>query len=284
MQIPHADFTFSLLTPCFSGTALGKAADHAEMRIPPIRGHVRFWHRQLYDAQDANNVWGSTSGDHGHGSRVALRFIDAVSNRQETPKATLLPHKEEKDHPGPRPALAAGETYTLRLQRLVGCTGTDWQHAQDAVKLWLLVGCLGLRSNRAAGSVWPDDDWVPSKPDEIKTLIQTLGLKNWSVALVGLAADKNATELRETASDTVKGNHCRRVFGGIDDERAPSPTKFKVVRLGTAFCLLALAPARPVVGGDTVRRTLLAEAELLLKGKPDRRRWQAVGAWHTLLP
>jgi hypothetical protein len=277
MQLPHEDFPFTLLTPCFSGTVLGKLADHAEMRIPPIRGHVRFWHRALFDPADCNRVWGSTDGDD-QGSRISVRFVGSVSTKHASSKPTLLPHKENPNQRGPRPALAAGEAFTLRLQRLPACTADDWDHAQGAVKLWLLLGCLGLRSNRAAGSVWPEGDWVPQTSDALKTTLQNLGLKNWSLALVGLGAGKSADDLREAASDTLEGTG--EVFGGIKPQRKPSPTKFKVACLGNLRCLIAVAPNEQVTVNGS-RQPILHHAENLLKTKD---RWRALGPWHHLLP
>jgi hypothetical protein len=277
MHLQHEDYTFTLLTPCFSGTALGKADDHAEMRIPPIRGHIRFWHRVLFGPGDCNRVWGSTAGDQGNGSRISVRFIGSVSIKHASHKTTMLPHKDKPNQPGPRPALAAGESFTLRLQRLVGCTAADWDHAQRAVKLWLLLGGLGLRSNRAAGSVWPKDDWAPQSADALKTTLQSLGLQKWAVALVGEAVSeekrKSADQLRETASDTIQGNPHRKVFGGISP-RTPSPTKFKVIRLASGPCLLACAPSK----------SILQEAERLLNAKPNATRWKALGTWNYILP
>ncbi len=290
MQLHHVDFPFTLLTPCFSGTALGKHDDHAEMRIPPIRGHVRFWHRALFGANDANRVWGSTNGDEGQGSRVGFRLTgDPMEGRT---KAHLLPHAdpasrdfhERRKAESKQSAVPANGSYSLVLQRLVGCTGDNWDHAQRAVRLWLLLGCLGLRSNRAAGSVWPEGDWVPQTADSLNTTLRTFGLRNWSVALIGLGAGRNEDELRETASDTLDGNS--EVFGGIKPHRKPSPSRFKIARLAAKPgqppqpCLLAVAPAEQVtVSGSTQR--ILHHAENLLKPKP---RWKAHGPWQHLLP
>lgn len=278
MRLPHEDFPFTLLTPCFSGTALGKHDDHAEMRVPPIRGHLRFWHRALFDPGNCNRVWGSTNGNEGHGSRVSVRFVGSVSTRPASPRPTMLPHKLNPTQRGRRHALAAGESFTLQLQRLVGCTADDWDRAQRALKTWLLLGCLGLRSNRAAGSVWPEGHWVPQTTDALKATLQNLGLKNWSVALVGMGAGKNGDELREAASDTLASY--RTVFGDVKPQREPSPTKFKVVHLGGALCLAAVARAQQIsVNG--VGQLILHQAERLLKSKP---RWQALGSWQYLLP
>jgi hypothetical protein len=238
----------------------------------------------LLGAQDCNRVWGSTSGNEGQGSRVSVRFVGSVSTKHTHPKATLLPHKQS----GPRHALATGESFTLRLTRLVGCTADDWDHAQRAVKLWLLLGCLGLRANRAAGSVWPEmwagNPTVPQTAEALKNTLQTLGLRNWSVATVGLGAGKSEVELRETASDTLDGTS--DVFGGIKPQRKPSPTKFKVARLATnpghrlQACLLAVAPSEQVTVNGS-RQFILQHAEKLLKPKT---RWQALGNWNYILP
>ena len=264
MQLHHVDFPFTLLTPCFSGTALGKLDDHAEMRIPPIRGHVRFWHRALFGAADANRVWGNTNGNEGQGSRVALRLLKGPLSDKHP--AALLPHDLKKSGRD-RPSLRDGADFTLRLQRLVSCTNDDWDHAQRAVKLWLLLGCLGLRSNRAAGSVWPEDNHAPNSPEELKARLQELGYTR-PVQLAGWDKSLSADTLRETASDTVTStgrNHPR--FGGISP-REPSPTKFKVARLGRQHVLLITGPALAAAFND-------------LKHKP---RWQTFGPWQPLLP
>jgi hypothetical protein len=290
MNLETETFGFTLLTPCFSGTALGKYDDHAEMRVPAVRGHIRFWHRVLFAAADANTVWGSTDGGEGQGSRVALRLVGDVPRDQEQPEPKLLPHKDNPNHRGPRPALKVGGTFTLQLQRLVGCTSDDWDHAQNALRLWLLVGSVGLRSSRAAGSVWPinpsapQPPWVPRDASGLSQVLRDLGLASWSVALIGEKDGPAEAKLRETASDTIQGNPYRQVFGGIN-ERFPSPTKFKVVHLSTGPCLLATAPRQEIVCEDRQKRPILREAErLLLHVKPDTRRWAELGPWHYIFP
>ncbi len=279
MQLKTIEFPFTLLTPCFSGTALGKDAPQAEMRVPPIRGHIRSWHRILCGSENANRVWGSANGNNGSGSRVGLRVSGSPMSSGE--KAAILPHKSGGNS-GSRPSLPPSNSetpaYTLTLQRWVGCTHDDWNQAQAATKLWLLLGCLGLRSNRAAGSVWPNGDWVPDGEGSFKTMLASLGLSRVGVALIGLNANVSPAELRRTASDTVND---KSVFGGISP-RAPSPTRFKVIQLGAAYCLLAIAPTTGA--GVGTQSAKLQRAEQLLNGKPDARRWKALGAWTYLFP
>jgi hypothetical protein len=90
-------------------------------------------------------------------------------------------------------------------------------------------------------------------------------------ALIGLSAGKDALVLRKTASDTLGGHPT--LFGRAEP-REPSPVRFKVVRLGTAFALLALVrldPSKPTLS--------LRAAETALKPKSN---WSALGAWDPL--
>jgi hypothetical protein len=151
------------------------------------------------------------------------------------------------------------------LVRLPLCSNEEWDKAQKAVRLWLLLGCLGLRSNRAAGSVWPADP--PQTPKDFRQAINDLGLPRLQIALIGLGRHRNASDLREAASDTVSQAH---IFGTLKP-RTPSPTKFKVVSFQEGPCLVAIAPEK---GPDFVK-----QAERALCGKS---RWQALGAWEYI--
>lgn len=231
MIIPSQIYQFKLLTDCFCGGADNQSGS-AEMRIPSIRGQVRAWQREVSGAEVVNRIWGSTTGAVS-ASRVGLVCDGPMMPRQAQPKPCILPHK----HQGPRPALSAGQSFRLKLQRLIGCTADDWSTAQNAMKLWLLLGCLGLRSNRAAGSVWPVGDWVPQTSEQLAIVIHRLGFP-WPIQLVDTPRGEKAEELRRLASDTVKGHE--NLFGNMKP-RIPSPTKFKVIELAGQPRLLVTA-------------------------------------------
>lgn len=280
MTLTSQPFVFTLLTPCFSGTAYGKDGMVAAMRIPPIRGHVREWHRVLFGATSAHRSWGGTAGAEAATSKVGLRFADEIANQQTPePKAMTLPHKAGDST---RASLKTDQHYRLVLQRLIGCTSDDWTAAQKAAKLWLFLGCVGLRANRAAGSVWPADLWAPQDETALHTELTSLGLTGWEVALIGQGKGKTPTDLREAASDTLNGHP--EIFGDIPDKnrtgskRIPSPLKLKVVRLGNHFCLLAAA-RRIAITTAAGPLSVLRQAESLLSPKP---RWTALGAWNHL--
>lgn len=264
MKLPAATFEFGFLTACFSGTAEGKEARESELRVPPIRGHVRMWHVAAFGARSCAEVWGSTAGE-GSGSRVGMRL--AATPPPSEKGSALLPHKDRQG--GSRPALAAGTRATLELTRLPPCRDEQWAKARAAVRLWLLLGTLGLRSNRAAGSIWPAHP--PADAAALKAELTRLGLTRTAVALIGMGAGKSAAELRETASDTVEDR--RGDVFGQSSPRKPSPVRFKVIRLGDGYCLLAHAP----------EAGLLTRAGEMLLCKPRPERWQALGPWKLLV-
>ena len=288
MKLQTEKFKFELLTPCFSGTAYG--GQEAEIRVPPIRGHIRQWHRALFRNEDTNKVWGSasksdknsshvegsTSNDSQHSSLVGIRLVNVDKVKIE--KSPILPHKNGGG--GTRLAIQPETVVEFELVRLVGCSNPLWEHAIKATKLWLLLGGLGARVNRAAGSVYPIGDWVPKDKEQFKKFLSvTLELENHSIALIGYGKNHSAEDLRKVASDTIKGN-LRNVFGS-PEPRQPSPTKFKVFRFDNVYCLLAIAPKKQIYYDRTQKNTPIIDiAENELKEKA---RWKNLGKWEILL-
>lgn len=251
MNLPTKEYPFVFLSACFSGTWRGKELGaHSELRVPAIRGHLRLWHRALYRYEDANRVWGSTAGNDGSGSRVGVTIKNLPA--PSTAKAYTLPHKENDFHRGPRAALPAGTKATLILQRLPGCTATDWDHAQKAARFWLL-GSLGYRSNRAAGSVWPDGTTAPANPAALRQELTSLGC-NWAINLAPTTIGTTWELLREAASDTP---NVPATYGSARP-RTPSPTHFKIMRFGSELRLIIFAK-------DTNR---LSSAKYVMAQKP----------------
>ena len=252
MKLPTATFTFEFLTDCFSGTAEGKNATHSELRVPPIRGHIRMWHVAAFGSTSCGQIWGSTAGD-GTGSCVSVRLTEHPG-KTNGEKSELLPHELKKS--SLRHALPAGSRATLELTRLPLCNNEQWDKAQKAVKLWLLLGTLGLRSARAAGSVWPLDTWAPQDETALRNELAAVGYSHivqlGDASIVKHASLKHEPDerfkLRCAASDTVNGYS--QYFGDIKPARKPSPLKIKVIRLGTDYRLLltGLATAADFAG------------------------------------
>ncbi|MDW8344277.1 MAG: hypothetical protein RMM51_07270 [Verrucomicrobiae bacterium] len=244
MKFQTAEYPFKLLTPCFCGGADNRSGA-AELRIPSIRGQIRLWHRSIAPVNVVNQIWGTTEGNT-TASKVGLSL-----DKPFTPSrmlARLLPHcdpnskdeEEKRKAASKRDALAENQRFVLIAQRLIGCTQDDWEEAQRAIKLWLLLGGLGLRSNRAAGSVWPDGQWVPDTQEALAEVLRVLRC-NHTVLLVDPQEGDNATRLREFASNTLRGPQHRPYFGGINP-RQSSPVRFKVIQLGGTPRVLVTSP------------------------------------------
>jgi hypothetical protein len=236
MRLSAIEFPFTLLTPAMIGGAEGKAGT-AEMRIASIRGQIRWWHRKAVLHPACPHVWGETEPSV-IASKVSLTLLPSrVSSRREV---AILPHK----HGGTRDALLPPSPHSLMLRRLAGCQPGEWEAAQNAVKVWLLLGGIGLRVNRAAGSVWPVGDWVPQDAANLRTELTRLRFPpsaplaladNSILSHPKLVEEKtDALKLRHAASDTVS---VPRYFGGISP-RVASPLKMKVIRLGEDYRLL----------------------------------------------
>ncbi len=246
MKLASIEYPFKLLTPAMVGGAEGKAGS-AEMRIASIRGQIRQWHRKAAFMPECDQVWGRTEGVI-IASRVSLTLAphQTLAHRNES----ILPHKQSAK----RDAIDSDQSFNLIVRRLVGCPPDHWETAQKATKLWLLLGCLGLRSNRAAGSVWPIGDWVPNDETSLKVELTRLGYTH-PVRIVSTARESTAADLRKVASDTVNGSH--QYFGSINP-RTSSPLKIKVIRLSEGCRLL-------LTGLDA---TQFADAKAVLGIKP----------------
>lgn len=246
MKLKFEDYPFTLLTPAMIGGAAGKGGD-SEMRAASIRGQIRWWHRKAGLSPSCNEVWGQTDGEI-IASKIGVAVLPhQIPNQTAT---AILPHKKSAQ----RNAISANQTFNLRLTRLVDCKQNHWEVAQKAVKIWLLLGGIGLRVNRSAGSVWPlnvqgREPWIPLDELALKRCIQDFGYRH-EVQLADASMlshlslnheHSDAAKLRTAASDTVS---VPAYFGGINP-RTPSPLKIKVIRLGSDYRLLLTGLATP---------------------------------------
>jgi len=237
------EYRVTLLTPCFCKVGKGKP----EIRGASVRGMIREWCRLLGGKPEA--VWGGTGGN---SSKVAL---EVKCDNLATKTYPLLPHKEKGG--GIEKAIEHNETFQLKLSRLVGCSDRAWNMAKTDLENWLVIGCLGQRANRAAGSVWCDDLGIND----------VAGLRDYVAKLKGsfciTSSFHSGLEARATASDTTKNI---KLFGSFNP-RKPSPVKMKIVQLVEFDYRILLFAKEP---------GFLREAEYELKNKPDNRRWKNV--------
>lgn len=171
-----------------------------------------------------------------------------------------------------------------------GGPGSDEALTRDFLRLlrnWILLGALGLRANRAAGSVWIPG-WSPT-PDEFSCQVENLELpaavevrllppvsamdvRDWRDRLAYdarhyLEQSTYAEQLRGIATDSVRGSHQGDIpgdplgYAGQGSDRKASPLKLKVGRFSDGLRLIAVHDDRHGRGGR------LADAMDALSGK-----------------
>lgn len=182
---PH-NVAFSLLvevvTPTLGGGTQPREVDDVDIiRVPTVRGHLRFWWRALHGHEYAisrelfeaeSRLWGRASSEAGNGrSQVEVLIeIDRPVSRdegeihpQKTPGAyALWPARSEKKRgEGPAPRYAPGTRFRLH----VVVPGAYEADVRRTVRAWLLFGGYGSRTRRGLGGftvVGNADDWLPT--------------------------------------------------------------------------------------------------------------------------
>ncbi len=220
-------YNVELLTPSFCKIGEGKP----EIRGTSIRGMIREWKSLLGLGRQVDIIWG---GRGGQASKVGIS-VNIIN--QEKGSVPLLPHK----HSNKPQAILEYSTFDLTLTRLVGCTESLWEEAKQDVKNWLMLGCLGQRANRAAGSVWETSFSFDSTVDFLKQC------PNYGYMKISNESFDNPEEVRKIASDTVNNT---RYFGSFKP-RTPSPTKMKVIKIADKYHLLMFAKTDILNGAIT---------------------------------
>lgn len=275
------------ITPMFSHGA----TDQPEIRSASIRGQLHAWFRILGgDIEAERRVFGGIkqrNADSGMmpshektlASRVVVRVSDVNGRARELP---TLPHKQG-GMAAPRKAYDVGTKCRVVItDRLGGLKETDEALLNRAIDAWLLMGTLGFRATRAAGSfVWTDESFpVPTTSlayeDACRDLLDEVSAQ---AKVAVLERDyPSAERARVDVSDSLGGRNDRdgqndlarlhdplgRVFGG----RKTSPLKYRILRFGDRYRILAFWDGRTEVTGNT-NRDLYGVLDLLAQRKPE---------------
>ena len=254
-------YRIEFITPLFSR---GAYENNPEVRPSSIRGQLHMWFRALGgNAADEKVIFGGV-----HGDATASRVVVRVSSLKGlTGSSSTLPHKNGAQA-SPKPAYQIGTGFDLHILSRLGGLEPRLQSALDrTLETWLLLGTLGLRGTRAAGSFC----WQPTpaaskgrhQPPfdftsyESRCSELTLGapLRFALLAQVYPAAE----QARRVVSDTLGGRDDR--FGQNDlsrlndplgkiggrGERKTSPLRFRIVGIGGAYRIAAVWDARTEV-------------------------------------
>ena len=250
-------FRLTFLTPLFSR---GAYDTQAEVRPPSIRGQLHWWFRALGNGHAMEKeIFGGV-----HGGATASRIVTRVSG-VDGQQATLdtLPHKDG-GQASPKACFKPGASFDLHVsERLGGLAGKREEAFQKALETWLLLGTLGLRATRAAGSF----DWVPldngpiaappSTPEAYRDRCRVL-LRGAQLRFSLLAEDfPSADGARTVISDTLGGRDDREgkdslarinhPLGRVNGGRKTSPLRFRIVRFGESYRIAAVWDDREAV-------------------------------------
>lgn len=234
---------FSLLSPTFTA---GVDQTKPELRVPSIKGQLRWWTRALLGNGNAEyNIFGGIRGRHNgypNDDAVAGPFVfRLVSPHLRQAEAPLCPHEPGK---GRRQALqpAEGAEFELRwFPRLAARAAASAATLQRVIDAWLLLGAVGCRSNRAAGSVWR----AGYQPDVAAFEGDVMAL-NLPAHLAVRVLGTNEEDLRVVATDTLQGPMVANALGFVQgNNRKASPLKLKIGRFADGDRLIAVFDMRP---------------------------------------
>jgi len=258
------------ITPLFSHGA----TDQPEIRPASLRGQLHAWFRIVGGNIEAERrVFGGirqgianpqTMPSQGKtlASRVVVRVSDVDGRIKDIP---TLPHKQG-GYASPRKAFDSGTKCRITIMDQLGDLSQENEALLNrAVNAWLLMGTLGYRATRAAGSfVWHDESFpMPTEPQAYEDACRDLLDESEAEAKVAvLAKEYDSAEIaRRDISDSLGGRDDRtgqddlkrlhdplgRVFNG----RKTSPLKYRIVRLGGKFRILAFWDGRTEVTGNS---------------------------------
>ncbi len=161
-------YRLQLLSPTFCA---GADQRKAEIRVPSIRGQVRWWFRALGGTpSEEKDIFGGVHGAQPVASKISMRLARPVTSavaknlqdlglKMGDPQAYLLwPLRGGREGDGRRGILAAGTQFDLAVGTRFGLPEGLNAKFESALFAWIILGTLGTRSRRGYGSVWPTDD------------------------------------------------------------------------------------------------------------------------------
>ncbi|MCC6235633.1 MAG: type III-B CRISPR module RAMP protein Cmr1 [Verrucomicrobiales bacterium] len=274
-------YRLEFVTPLFSR---GAYEDRIEVRPASIRGQLHWWFRALGgNPQDEKSVFGGVHGG-AVASKVVVRVRHPALQGEWIPS---LPHKPQGRSPqdGPNaPRIAARPGLAVELHILTRLGGLEPRLKPSfdrALEGWLLLGTLGLRSTRAAGSFrWTSESAAPHPPasfGDYEARCRAV-LANAPLRFALLGKEYPAAEAaRRVVSDTLGGRDdvagstdlakLRHPLGKVFGGRKTSPLRFRIVRMNDRYRIAAVWDGRGRVTGNQPA-DLIGIIRLLQERKP----------------
>lgn len=162
------EYQVEILTPCFCA---GAEQEKAEIRVPSIRGQIRWWFRALGgSATEESRLFGSVHGNT-ISSSLVFRLPDPPHSDKAVNRNDYLLWPLRKNQRGVlMPTVSFRLLMTVRRQ---GMRSDLLEKADAAIQLWILLGAIGARCRRGAGSLWPSDE-TPSDGQALQKTISGL--------------------------------------------------------------------------------------------------------------
>jgi len=177
--------TIETTTPILGGAPVTRQIDKVDViRVPTIRGHLRFWWRALYGKAFATpeklfeaeaRLWGKAADAHGGRSQVEISIEMQRSGQLDPDPAETSPAHLYALWPYRAPAdgtAAPGRRAGVQFRLKVNAPVAEIDVVKNVVRAWILFGGYGGRTRRGVGSLTVSGDaaarraWLPSADDD----------------------------------------------------------------------------------------------------------------------
>ena len=149
---------FSFLTAAFPhGAYQSLGANRPDLRAPSVKGELRWWYDAIFNNKAKedllfgglkNPMQGGNLGP--ESSRVIVRVEEL--NEVRVSKTQFMPHKGGGG--GEKNAISPEAQFRVSiLPRREGISTTQYAELERILDAWLLLGAIGQRANRGAGSI-----------------------------------------------------------------------------------------------------------------------------------
>ncbi len=226
----RAEITFKTVTPLLLAGADQKKA---EMRVPSIRGQLRWWFRAL-GFGDEELVFGGVDIQTANNKKTALKSSIIIRDlsepmRFQTKTAQQLTNSDFDYFMWPLrlPEDARGVIPANTSVKISIHTRPDGYLLDDNVlKAFLLLGSLGSRSRRAYGSIWPTkviidgEEWkIPKTEADFAAELQDILDSDAQCSIIKVAnLQPNDTKAIKKCADFLKTFRCGSSRSGTPSE------------------------------------------------------------------
>jgi len=228
----NLSFEIQALTPIFS---YGADQNIPEIRAASVRGQLRWWMNELGHPSFTPRIFGTSAGDDGSASKVIIRISEIIGSESESRKNA---HKNWR----PEPCYPKNTRFKMSvIERLGGLNHECQAILENAIQAWLLLGALGSRGTRGAGSLQE----IGNALTQSQWSKRCLSLLEQSKAhlRLGMTAFKSEIECRQMICNTLGPEAFDQRESPLGyakkQQRKTSPLRMRVVRFADAD------PARP---------------------------------------